>query len=979
MGSNLKSVSDLKPLETYELVMQEQLKELNSFGLVYKHKKSGARVVVISNDDENKVFSVGFRTPPKDSTGVAHIIEHTVLCGSREFPAKDPFVELVKGSLNTFLNAMTYSDKTVYPVASLNEKDFQNLMHVYLDAVFYPNIYQREEIFKQEGWHYELEDKDSELTYNGVVYNEMKGVFSSPEQILYRTIQTSLFPDTTYGTESGGDPEFIPDLTNEDFLDFHKKYYHPSNSYIYLYGDMDVEEKLNWMDEQYLSHFTEIKVDSEIIMQPSFTEMHVVHGEYSLAENESTVDKTYLAYNAVIDTSLNKEYYLAFNIIQYVLLSAPGAPLKQALLDRGIGKDILGSYDNGILQPYFSVVAKNVNANKIDDFISVIKDTLTKLCAEGLSERALKAAINYYEFKYREADFGSFPKGLMYGLQIMDSWLYDDSAPFMHIQAEETFDLMKEKIGTGYYEELIIKYLVKNSHSSLVVVEPKVGLTKKMEEETKCKLANYKATLSDNEIERIIRQTKELKVYQDTPSTEEELEKIPLLSTTDIHPKSQALFNEVKEVSDITVLHHNYFTNDIAYLTFLFDANAISEEEIPYLSLLSSVLGFVDTAKHSFMEFSNEVHINTGGMYADVSMYSKAGVPNKYTAKFEIRTKVLYEQIEKAFELLQEMLFESRIEDDKRLKEIIQELVSRMSAKLSSSGHMFAVSRATSYFSANGYFNDMVGGVSYYYFLKDLDSQFEEKKASIKEMLRLVLIKLLKKDNFMISIAANETGYRLMEKPLNELISLLPLTEETKEITVLHPTKKNEGIKTSSKVQYVARAGNFIEAGFVYTGVLKILKVILSYDYLWLNVRVKGGAYGCMSGFGLDGNGYFASYRDPNLKETNNIYNGTVSYLEQFNASERDMTKYIIGTISGMDTPMTASTRGRRSLSAYLSGVSDLDLQKEREQVLSAQVDDIRALAKIVKAVLDQNNLCVVGNEDRIVAAGDMFDNIITL
>lgn len=979
MGRNLKSKQDLKALSSYELLRDEKLQDLNSLGLIFRHKKTGARVLVISNDDNNKVFSIGFRTPPEDSTGVAHIIEHSVLCGSKEFPAKDPFVELVKGSLNTFLNAMTYSDKTIYPIASCNEKDFQNLMHVYMDAVFYPNIYHKEEIFKQEGWHYELESMDGDLTYNGVVYNEMKGVFSSPEQQLFRLIQKSLFPDTTYGQESGGDPTYIPDLTYQDFLNFHKRYYHPSNSYIYLYGDMDVEEKLAWMDEQYLSKFEAAPIDSTIKRQDSFGQMHEVVESYSLAENETTEDKTYLSYSAVIGSSLDPKLYLGFQIIEYVLLSAPGAPLKQALLDAGIGKDILSSYDNGVLQPYFTIIAKNAKEEQKEAFLQVIRDTIASICKQGFDEKALKAAINYYEFKYREGDFGAFPKGLMYGLQTLDSWLYDDETPFIHIEANDTFKFLKDQIGTGYFEALTEEYLLNNDHTSFVMVKPQVGLTGQIEARVKEKLASYKATLSEAELQKIIEDTKALKAYQDAPSSKEELEKIPMLSREDIDSNTQPLFNEKKEVEDATVLHHNMFSNGIAYIRLLFDANYIDEEMIPYLSLLSTVLGYVDTKKHSFMEFSNEVNIHTGGIANDVSSYAKVGASNEYTAKFEVKTKVLYEEIPMAFALIKEMLFESKLDDMKRLREIISELVSRCQMKVNSAGHSYSASRAMSYYSRSSKFNDLAGGIAYYEFLKDLDRNFEAKKATIAANLQKVLSEIVLKNEFMASITADETGYRTFEKELAAFVKALPICQEEKKKTVLATEVRNEGFKTSSQVQYVARAGNFIDAGCKYTGALKILKVILSYDYLWLNIRVKGGAYGCMSGFGLDGNGYLVSYRDPNLQATNDVFEGTTEYVANFSVEERDMTKYIIGTISSVDTPLNPSAKGARSLSAYLSGVSELDLQRERDQILSATVQDIRALKDIVKVVLEANQICVIGNEAKIEEAKELFHNICNL
>ena len=498
---------NINALKNYELVQQKTLNDLQSEGYLLRHIKSGARVLLMENSDENKVFSIGFRTPPEDSTGVPHILEHSVLCGSKNFPVKDPFVELVKGSLNTFLNAMTYPDKTVYPVASCNDKDFQNLMHVYMDAVFYPNIYQHDEIFRQEGWSYNLESEEDALTYNGVVYNEMKGAFSSPEGVLDRVILNTLFPDNTYANESGGDPDVIPELTYEQFLDFHRKYYHPSNSYIYLYGDMDMEEKLNWLDEMYLSKFDTLEIHSEICMQKSFDAVKEVEMNYSISSNESEEDNTYLSYNKVIGTSLDRELYQAFQILDYALLSAPGAPLKKALVDAGIGKDIMGSYDNGIYQPIFSIVAKNANPEQKGAFVSLIEDTLSDIVKNGMDTKALEAGINYHEFRYREADFGNYPKGLMYGLQMFDSWLYDDEKPFLHVEAIETFDFLKEQVGNGYFEQLIQKYLLDNTHGAIVVVKPEKGRTARLDKELEEKLQNYKNSLSKEEVQELVAAT----------------------------------------------------------------------------------------------------------------------------------------------------------------------------------------------------------------------------------------------------------------------------------------------------------------------------------------------------------------------------------------------------------------------------------------------------------------------------------------
>ncbi len=962
----------------YKLIQEDELKELESLGLVYEHIKTGARVLVLSNKDDNKVFSIGFRTPPQDSTGVPHIVEHTVLCGSRNFPAKDPFIELAKGSLNTFLNAMTYPDKTIYPVASCNAKDFANLMHVYMDAVFFPNIYNKEEIFKQEGWHYELEEAGDPLTYNGVVYNEMKGAFSSPEQILFRTIQQAMLPDTPYGVESGGDPKHIPELTYEAFLDFHRRYYHASNSYIYLYGDMDVRERLAWMDENYLSQFEREEVNSQIKMQIPFREMEEIVQDYSIGEEEEEAGKTYLSYNTVIETSLDENLYLAFQIIEYALLSAPGAPLKQALLDAGIGKDVLSSYDNGIQQPIFSIITKNADECQKEAFVNKIKETLTAIIEKGIDARALEGAINYFEFKYREADFGQYPKGLMYGIQILDSWLYDDAKPFIHVCQDQTFEFLKGRIGTGYYEELIKTYLIENSHCGLVIVRPKKGLTTKVETELKEQLEAYKNSLSQTDIENIIKGTEALHLYEMTPATKEENERIPLLERSDIGKKCQPLYNEEKEIGDVKVLHHNLYTNKIAYLRFNFDVTKYVAAG-PYLGLLSTMLGYVDTRNYSFLELSNEINIHTGGLVSDLNVYNKKGNAGDFVAMFELKGKALYEKIDKLLAIMEEILTNTNLTDEKRLKEILAETRSRMEMKMVSKGHVTAVDRSLSYFSESALFEELVGGVSYYNFIVDLDTNFEEKKTELIETLKKWMQVIFRKDNLFVSYTADEKGYQILNDVLPSWLEILNGKELDAPLEKLVLEQKNEGFKTPGQVQYVARSGNFMKDGAAYTGALRVLKVILSYDYLWNNIRVKGGAYGCMCGFSMNGNGYFTSYRDPNLRETNEVYKGVEAYLESFTVEERDMTKYVIGAISSLDTPLNPSAKGSRSLGAYLCQVTEEDLQREREEVLATDMEAIRSTAKVVKGVLADGNICVVGNENKIEENKDLFKKIANL
>ncbi|MBP3926315.1 MAG: insulinase family protein, partial [Clostridium sp.] len=575
----------VRDLNAYQVIKDKKVNELNSDAMILEHKKTGARIFLLSNDDENKVFCIGFRTPPSDSTGVPHILEHSVLCGSAKFPVKDPFVELVKGSLNTFLNAMTYPDKTVYPVASCNAKDFQNLMDVYMDAVLHPNIYKEEKIFRQEGWHYEMESVDGPLTLNGVVYNEMKGAFSSPEGVLDRYTQNTLFPDNCYTFESGGAPEEIPSLTYEDFLQFHRTYYHPSNSFIYLYGDMDMAEKLDWLDKEYLCHYDRQPVDSVIHMQKPFAAPVEREIFYPITENEPEEHATYLSLNTVVGDDLDPVLYMAFQILEYILLDAPGAVLKKELVEAGIGQDVLGSYENGILQPYFSVIAKDADKEQKDEFVSVVKNTLRRLADDGINRKSLLAGINYYEFRYREADYGNAPKGLMYGLQCLDSWLYDGD-PLMHLEYENTFAYLKKAVEEGYFEQLIRTYLLDNPFEAVIVVSPKRNLTAIEDEKLRVKLEAYKDSLSEEELSRIVRETRELKEYQDIPSPKEDLEKIPLLRREDIDPEPEKLCLAEQTMDGTTVLCHEMFTSGIGYLRVMFDTSRVPSEDLPYVGLL---------------------------------------------------------------------------------------------------------------------------------------------------------------------------------------------------------------------------------------------------------------------------------------------------------------------------------------------------------------------------------------------------------
>lgn len=963
-------------LAEYEILDEHRVEDVQSDGFILRHKKSGARIAILSNNDDNKVFYIGFRTPPEDETGVPHIIEHTTLCGSKKFPVKDPFIELAKGSLNTFLNAMTYPDKTVYPVASCNDQDFKNLMDVYLDAVFNPNITKYEEIFKQEGWHYELTGKDDELKINGVVYNEMKGAYSSPDEVLSSQIYRSLFPDNTYSKDSGGNPEYIPKLTYEAYLDFYHKYYHPSNSYIYLYGDMDVVERLEWLDKEYLSLYDYKKVNSEINKQPAFDEIKNVEAQYSITMDDSQENKTYLSYNRVVGDTLDEMLYQAFDVLDYALVSSPGAPVKQALIDAGIGDDVYGSYDAGILQPVFSFVAKNANASQADEFESIIENTLKEVVKTGINKEALLAGINSSEFKFREADFGQFPKGLLFGLNCLDSWLFDDMKPFIHLECLGTFAKLRKAVDTDYFEKLIQEYLLDNTHGSSVTVKPKRGLGNEREEALAKELSDYKASLSDEEIDKLIEETEHLKKYQEEPSSDEDLRKLPMLTRADMKKEAMPFSNIEDTLSDVKVVRHDIESNGIDYISFLFDAGDFAQSELGYLGFFTNALGLVSTENYSYTDLANATNIYTGGISTGTASHPDIKDRNNFVFKFEVKLKVLEKNLDKALELMEQMLLSSDFTDTKRLGEIVAQIKARLQANLSSSGHLVAAMRSMSSFSRYALYQDELKGIAFYRSICRIEKELFESPESVSDKLAAIAKKLFARNRMLISFTGNSEAYGNAKLSLEKVIAGFNKMSAIGNQAEVHFNTAKEAFIDASQIQYVAKTGDFICEGYEYTGALRLLRIILSYDYLWINVRVKGGAYGCMNTFLRSGESYFVSYRDPNLSDTLDVYDRIPEYIKSFSPDERDMTKYIIGTFSALDTPMNPEAKGSRSLSAYLEGITYEQIQKERNEILNAQPEDIRRLADLVEAVLKKDSICVIGNENMIKESAGLFENV---
>lgn len=972
---------NLKTNEVYsgfKLLESKSIKEVESTGYLFEHEKTGAKLYYLSNEDDNKVFSVSFRTPPTDSTGLPHILEHSVLCGSEKYPVKEPFVELIKGSLNTFLNAMTFPDKTMYPIASMNNKDFINLMDVYLDAVFNPKIYDEKGIFLQEGWHYHLENVEDDIRYVGVVYNEMKGAFSNPEEVVNRKVQETLFPDTPYGLESGGDPDVIVDLTYEDFIDFHKKYYHPSNSYIYFYGNGDILEHLAFVHENYLSKYDKLQIDSSISIQQPFKEPKEKVYSYPISNTESTKEKTFLTMNWVTGVSTDPQTHLGLEILAHILLNSPSAPLKKALLQAELGKDIIGSFDGGILQPVISVMIKNSEESKKEEFKKIINETLNSLVEKGIERDQIKAAINITEFKMKEADFGSYPKGLIYGINIMDSWLYD-ADPSMYLEYEDDFEFIRKNMDQNYFENLIQKYLLNNNHCSLLIAKPEQGLVDKGDNEIEKHLKGYKEQLSQEELESLIKETKDLIIRQNTSDDPADIEKIPVLPIEDIGKKTEELPLQIKKLENVEVLHTPIHTNGIVYASLLFDIKNVRKEYIPYVALLARYLGEVSTQEYSFEQLTNEIEIYTGGIDFDIDVYANSKNIEEYEPKFIVRGRALKEHLNKLFHIMSQMIVHCKYDEKQRLKEIIQSSKARTEMLFMSAGHKIVANRVNSYYAKSAKFLESIDGIDYYEFIKTLEEDFDNKADEIFAKLKETSELLFNKNSIIFSLACDEENYDEVTNSFKSLYNQLKDEKVKRNEYDFEMGKFNEGLMTSSKVQYVGKAYNVLDLGYEYNGALQVVKSIMSTEYLWNKIRVQGGAYGAFFSIGRSGTLFVGSYRDPNLKETVNTIDNMSQYIETFEASQREMNKYIIGTISNLDTPMTPAMKGNTATGNYLRNITQEDLQRERDQVLSCTIEDIQNAAKIVKEAMSENYLCVLGNDRKIQEAKELFETTVHL
>lgn len=958
----------------FQLVSKEYIEELKAEAYLLAHKKTGAHLFYVAANDDNKVFSVSFRTPPKDSTGVAHILEHSVLCGSRKFPLKEPFVELVKGSLNTFLNAMTYPDKTVYPVASKNDKDFRNLMDVYLDAVFFPNVLHDPEIVMQEGWHYELNSLDDELTYKGVVYNEMKGVYSSPDALLDQNLMTTLFPDTTYGVDSGGNPDCIINLTFEGFVDFYKTYYHPSNSYIFLYGNMPLDEHLRFIDEEYLSHFDKAPIDSHIAMQETFSEGKEGAYAYNISSEESEKGKSLHSLAYVLPTASPK-FSLAFEVLTHALIGSPAAPLKNLLVKEGVGTDVVGMFQDGILQPIWNIVATGSEKDKGALLQNLVEEFLRNECERGINKKSLEASLNSIEFILREADFQGRPIGLIYNLRVLDQWLYGGD-PFEALHYEEALKELRQGLESDYYENLIKTYLLENNHKALVTMYPEKGLQERKEAAEKEKLAALKASLSEDELKAIVAETEKLLIRQSTPDTEEALSTIPLLELEDLEAKEYVPQAHVTFFEGSRLHHVDTFTNGIGYSNFYFKLHGIEEEDIPYIYLLSALMGRLDTKTYTYDEMDRFIHFYLGGFSSNVVTFNDMRKNGELAAYISLSVKALTLNIDKIWETLDEVLYTSDFFNEENLKNLIGEYKAVWDMSAFSKGNTLVSTRLLSRVSKGECFADK-GNLAYYEFITNLAKL--ESLIDVSNRLKALSKKLFTKNNLDILFVGDEEQYTCFKDRGTPVIGSWPEGLIREQPLVLNGPTGNVGIVSAGQVQYVAKGGNFKDHGYEFHGSMRVLETILKYEYLWSRIRVQGGAYGAFATFRLTGEVVFCSYRDPNLVNTIKVYDEMADYIASLELSERELRKYIIGTMSALDMPTTPFLDGVKYMVYYFTGKNPQDFITIQEEVIATKVENLKKLSHLVRAIMNDNYLCAMGNEQKIKDAKEYFDEIVSL
>jgi Zn-dependent M16 (insulinase) family peptidase len=954
----------MKELHGFELIKEVIVTEINSTVYLYRHKKSGAEVMSITNDDENKVFGVTFRTPPSDSTGLPHIMEHSVLCGSRKYPVKEPFVELVKGSLNTFLNAFTYPDKTCYPVASTNLQDFYNLVDVYLDAVFYPMI--TPETLMQEGWHYELNNIDDDLTFKGVVYNEMKGAYSSPDDILGDESQMQLLPDTPYGFQSGGDPECIPDLTYEKFKQFHQTFYHPGNARIYFYGDDDPEVRLKLLDE-YLKDFDQIKVDSLPNLQEKFNQPIEKTIPYDSGENLENA-KAYLTVNWLLPEGNNPELVLSLGILEHILLGTPASPLRKILIESGLGEDVVG---RGLMEEMrqmgFSTGMRGIEPANINKVSELIISSLGKIVQEGIDPKTIEASLNTIEFNLRENNTGPYPRGLIVMLRTLSVWIYDRD-PIVPLAFQKPFDSIKTSInnGTFKFEELITKYLVDNQHRVTIILAPDSSIGAQRVEKEKYRLKETQSAFSKEQLEKILQETEELKKRQETPDTPEALATIPMLKKEDLDPKIKELPNQVIQTNPSTILFHDLFTSEILYLDLGFNLKTLTSKYLPYMRLFMRALLEMGTEKETFVELIQRIGRETGGIHHSL-FTSQLANQKGLAAYLFLRAKVMTDKTSSLLSILEDIFLIPNFNDKERLRQILMEEKSSMEAGIIPSGHRIVNNRLKAQYSQSAWMTEQMSGIDYLFFIRDLINQFDQNWKSIVSILEEIKTLLITQNNLIVNVTIDQQNWESLEPGIKAFIETLPFLENDTQPWDFINKNINEGLIIPSQVNFVGKGGNLFDLGYKEHGSINVITQYLRSTWLWDKVRVQGGAYGGFCAFDrFSGIFTYLSYRDPNLFATLENYDLTGQFLKNFELSESELTKSIIGAIGELDAYQLPDAKGFSAMVRYLLGITDEDRQKFRDELLATSLLDFRNFALILDKLNSQASIVVLGSQEAL-------------
>lgn len=947
----------------------ENLPEIDGTATLMRHE-SGARLLYLANDDNDKAFSIGFKTPPVNDTGVFHILEHSVLCGSDKFPAKEPFVNLLKSSMQTFLNAMTFADKTVYPVSSTNEKDLMNLMDVYLDAVLHPAIYKRKEIFEQEGWHYELENTDAPLTYNGVVFNEMKGVMSDPDNVLFDALQAALFPDTAYRFESGGLPSAIPNLTYEDFLDNHARHYQLNNSYITLYGNLDIDKMLGFLDANYLSANKAPKpagAPNPLVIQGPVEALDVV------VEMNTSPENACAALGYVVGTAADNERIIAVDILMDALMGSNEAPLKKALLEAGFAGDVFDYMNKSILQPFVLIEAKGIEAQKAHVFKECLEREVRKLVKRGIDKQLIEGAIAHAEFVMREGDFGT-STGVILAVNALSAWLYDDAQAIGPLRYETTFAMLREKLETDYFEKLLAEVVLENDHRAFVEVVP----TAKESSEEAERLAAIKQTLGTAQLEAIMAEAEELHRIQMEPDSPEALATLPLLELSDIAQTPAEPEWHFEAGTPLPSIIHEVPTHGIDYLSYYFSLDHVTYDELPYVTLLANLLGKLDTEHYTASEIDTLSQLYLGRLRFSATTYENETLAQGIAPKFIVSASVLSKNLDHAIMLPKEIWAHTRFNDPERIKTILQQQRISMEQNFQAMGHTSALARVAAGLTPAGKLLDQLAGIDFYQFLCDLLVHFDERAESLIEKLEVVAKRVFTDDVVLSFTGTQEDLVRMWEAG-----GTFDLEEgfagRERELVVPEPVPQNEAFIVPSDVCYVGAGTNRAAIKAVpFDGTTNIVTRVLSYDYLWNEVRVKGGAYGAGFKATRTGTVMFYSFRDPNLDHTVEVYNGSGAWLVDFDPSEAELRGYIISAVAGFDAPLKPRALAQRQDNHYFASLPADYRARLRAEMLSTTIEDLRARGTALERLKEHEVVCVFGGKEQI-GASDLDLKITTL